>query len=325
MRKLFLMLLVLHPSERHFLYQGPGDTSQQQAATSPARSSSVSTAFKHSHRHGASGKLIRSILSKEARQSQSHPATYHSEQQTQISNLEKDKRPPRPPNLRIVSKDHIASNSSHAPPPDNDVKFSSDDKVGTNDLHGAVPTGERHDRRSRKKERLDRVWTPLRRADGSNASDDSLSSSSSLTPNALPEFVEGMPISAQVVGANKSYDDDSGNQGSHSGLSTGSPAIHDTSSSHMEMKNEVHSASRSGEGRGLGSGRGRLSVMESSSHRHVGRRGPSHGSREADASLNYPEAKTSKRGPAGYGSHEKCMMFAVPLYIMDCETEPCSV
>lgn len=41
------------------------------------------------------------------------------------------------------------------------------------------------------------------------------------------------------------------------------------------------------------------------SHRYFGRRGPVHGMKEVDASMNYHEGKPFKRGgPSGYGSHE---------------------
>ncbi|CAA7396498.1 unnamed protein product [Spirodela intermedia] len=216
---------------------------QQQAVTSPARSSSASTTFRHNQRHGGSGKIVKSIVSKEARQVQSPSAVNNSDQHSQLPNLEKDKRPPRPPNSRL------------------------------------------------------------------HASDDSLSSSSSLTANALSESLDGMPISSQVAAVSKSFDDDSGNQSSHIGVGTGSSNMHELSSSHMEMKSEIPVASRSGEGRGLGSGRGRHSVTENSSQKHIGRRGQSHGLRETDGSLGYPEPKTSKRGPVGYGSHEVCYVY----------------
>ncbi|KAL6315609.1 hypothetical protein AAG906_002781 [Vitis piasezkii] len=59
---------------------------QQQNVTSPEK------------RREGSGRIIRSILlNKDARQSQS--SMFQSEQQSQASNLEKEKRPPRPPQL----------------------------------------------------------------------------------------------------------------------------------------------------------------------------------------------------------------------------------
>lgn len=131
-------------------------------------------------------------------------------------------------------------------------------------MHGFVTTSDKQDRLTRKKDRLDRVWAPLRPAQGLHASDDYLSSSSSLAPNALSESLDGMPISSQVAEVSKSFDNDSGNQSSHIGAGTGSSNMHDVSSSHMEMKSEIPVAGRSGEGRGLASGRGRHSAAENS-------------------------------------------------------------
>ncbi|KAK6157042.1 hypothetical protein DH2020_011290 [Rehmannia glutinosa] len=88
-----------------------------------------------------------------------------SELRSQTSSQDRDKRPPRPPSLQSLQKD-----TNGAP----------EDKVVSNDLH-AFPT-EKQERRTRNKDRPDRgVWTPLRRSDGSHASDESLSSSASQT------------------------------------------------------------------------------------------------------------------------------------------------
>ncbi|KAK6121260.1 hypothetical protein DH2020_044963 [Rehmannia glutinosa] len=74
-------------------------------------------------------------------------------------------KPPRPPSMQSFQKET------------NGVL---EDKVVSNDLH-AVHT-EKQDRRMKNKDRPDRgVWTPLRRSEGSHASDDSLSSSASQT------------------------------------------------------------------------------------------------------------------------------------------------
>ncbi|XP_065872693.1 regulator of nonsense transcripts UPF3-like isoform X4 [Euphorbia lathyris] len=169
----------------------------------------IGPSLKQSQR--ASGRIIRSILlNKDSRQNQSSGIQFDQQAQT----LEKEKRPPRPPHVHIVSKD---SNGA------------SDDKVVGNDLHGF--SGDKQEKRMRNKDRPDRVvWTPLRRSDGSYASDESLPSASQ---------------SSQSGG--DSY------QGSH---------------------------------------------------KHFGRRGPSHSVRDADGSS--VEGKPSKRGGvSSYGSHEK--------------------
>lgn len=83
-------------------------------------------------------------------------------EQNQTSNIDKDKRPPRPPNVHLLQKDSNGSPEDRVP----------------NDLHG-VHT-DKPERRQKNKDRPDRgVWAPLRRSDSAHASDDSLSSSAS--------------------------------------------------------------------------------------------------------------------------------------------------
>ncbi|XP_044489621.1 regulator of nonsense transcripts UPF3-like isoform X2 [Mangifera indica] len=203
-------VLLLKGKEREISYVS-GRVSQQHS-TSTVKPVLGSPASKQSQRRESGGRMIRSILlNKDARQSQS--SGVHSEQHIQISNVEKDKRPPRPPHVSLAVKD-----ANGAP----------DEKIVLNDLHS-----EKHERRSRNKDRPDRgVWT-LRRSDGSYASDESLSSSASqLSPTAV-DYSEG-------------------------------------------------------------------------THRHVGRRGPTHVLKDADGSSATGEGKPSRRGGgAGYGSHEK--------------------
>ncbi|KAF2293922.1 hypothetical protein GH714_005707 [Hevea brasiliensis] len=88
--------------------------------------------------------------------------------QTQNSSIEKDKRPPRPQHVQLIVKD---------------ANGVSDDKLVGNDLHGV--SGEKQEKRTRNKDRPDRVWTPLRRSDGSYASDESLSSASQSTQSVV--------------------------------------------------------------------------------------------------------------------------------------------
>ncbi|KAG8650319.1 regulator of nonsense transcripts UPF3 isoform X3 [Manihot esculenta] len=122
----------------------------------------ISSVLKQSQRREASGRIIRSILlNKDSRQNLFSGA--QSEQQTQTSNLEKDKRPHRPQHVQLNLKD-----ANGAP----------DDKLVGNELH-CFP-GEKQEKRTRNKDRSDRVvWTPLRPSDGSYASDESLLSSAS--------------------------------------------------------------------------------------------------------------------------------------------------
>ncbi|CAK9147330.1 unnamed protein product [Ilex paraguariensis] len=141
------------------------------SATSSVKSSVVSTALKHNQRRETSGRIIRSILlNKDAQQTHSS-SVVHSEHPT--SNQEKDKRPPRPPNVHLFLKD------TNGTPEDKGI-----------DLHGF--SKEKQEKRTRNKDRPDRgVWTPLRRSDGSHASDESLSSSTSQSTQLPQDSTEG--------------------------------------------------------------------------------------------------------------------------------------
>ncbi|KAI8026429.1 Regulator of nonsense transcripts UPF3 [Camellia lanceoleosa] len=138
------------------LVQVSGGMSLQQSASS-VKNSLASSGFKQNQRREPSGRIIRSILlNKDARQSQSS-SVVRSEQKIQASNLEKDKRPPRPQNVQHFFKD---------------MNGSLEDNVVGNGLHGV--SSEKQEERTRNKDRPDRgVWTPLRRSDGSHASDES--------------------------------------------------------------------------------------------------------------------------------------------------------
>lgn len=95
----------------------------------------------------------------------------------QTSNLEKDKRPPRPPHALVLK----------------DANGTPDDKVVGNDLHGFP--NEKQEKRTRNKDRPDRgVWTPLRRSDGSYASDESLLSSASQSTQSVFDSSQGKPL-----------------------------------------------------------------------------------------------------------------------------------
>lgn len=159
-----------------FLVQVTSSVPHQQNAS--VKNILSSPALKQNQRRENSGKIIRGILlNKDARQSQAFGL--HSEQK--ISNLEKDKRPPRPSHVQLVMKD---------------INGVSDDKVVVNDLHS-----EKQERRTRNKDRPDRgVWT-LRRSDGSYASDESLSSSASQLSLSAVDSLEGRAtISVNLLG-----------------------------------------------------------------------------------------------------------------------------
>ncbi|KAI4296174.1 hypothetical protein L6164_036154 [Bauhinia variegata] len=149
-------VLLLKGKERNMLTLSNSDSmSQQHSITSSAKIVVGSAALKQNQQHEGSGRIIRSILSNKDLRHQSSRS--HSEQQTQKSNLEREKRPPRPLQVQLILK------GSNGTP---------EDKVGGNDLH---VSNERHEKRGRQKDRPDRsVW-----AHRSNGDDESLSSAAS--------------------------------------------------------------------------------------------------------------------------------------------------
>ncbi|KAH7670728.1 regulator of nonsense transcripts 3 protein [Dioscorea alata] len=263
-----------------------GGLTQQQNATSSRNSTGLSSS-KHSQRHDGSGKVIRSILSsKEGRQSQSYISASMSEQ---APNSE-DRRPPRPPNNRLISKNSNFT-TSHAFAVDNDGKRLSEDRVAGGDLHNSVFTSEKHDKRMKNKDRPDRgVW---RRSDVSHGSD-GMSVSSEL----LADSLEGISISQQATVV-RVGDGDKGTQIVRGGR--GGNSLSDMALGSGEMKSEPNSI-RIIETKSTGT---RLSPVENGSQRHVGRRGPTHGSKESDGVQNLADGKPSKRSPSGYGYHER--------------------
>ncbi|KAJ8572651.1 hypothetical protein K7X08_009162 [Anisodus acutangulus] len=123
----------------------------------------------NNQRREASGRIIRSILLKDARQNQAPSAS-----QQEIHSQDKDKKPPRPPSVQLLQRETNVAN---------------EDKVLGTDLH--VVHTEKQEKRTRIRDRPDRgVWTPLRRSDSLHASDESLSSSASQSSE-VPDFVEG--------------------------------------------------------------------------------------------------------------------------------------
>ncbi|XP_062176559.1 regulator of nonsense transcripts UPF3-like [Alnus glutinosa] len=239
-------ILLLKGKEREISHVS-GTLSQQQGITSSVRNIIGSGALKQNQQRQGSGRIVKRILlNKDSRQNQSFVG--QSEHQVQTSNLEKDKRPPRPSHGQLVSKD-----TNPAP----------DDKVVGNDLHGFC--SEKQEKRSRNKDKPDRgIWTSLRRSDGSHASDESLSSSASQPILSLEDSTEGC---------------------------------------HGDMKVDMANA-KSGEVKNLGTGRTGHSSLDNGSHKHFGRRGPTHGVKDVDGSSVISEGKHSRRG-AGYNSHEK--------------------
>lgn len=236
-------IILLKGKERELPYVSGGMSSRQSATS--VKSSAGSSYLKENHRREMSGKIIRSILqNKDAHQNQS--SVPHSEQQTVISGLDKDKRPPRPQNVQLLPKD-----TSGFP-----------DGKGVSDFHS-----EKQEKRTRNKDRPDRgVWAPLRRSDGLHASDDSLSSSTSLQSAQLhPDGSEGIRAESKM----------------------------DTSNA------------KTGDVKTIGAGRSGYSSLENGSYKHSGRRGAVHNVRDSDAYSPVSEGKHFRRGGSGHGSHEK--------------------
>ncbi|XP_027352011.1 regulator of nonsense transcripts UPF3-like isoform X2 [Abrus precatorius] len=159
-------VLLLKGKEREIITVSDLDSmSQHHNATSSAKLVPGSTALKQNQRHEGNRRIIRSILShNDLHQSQSSRAL--SEQQIQTSNLEKERRAPRPVHVQLILK-----GTNGAP----------ENKIAVHDSH---ISSERQERRVRHKDRPDRgVWTSR-----SNGGDDSLSSSTSSQVDPLEGF-----------------------------------------------------------------------------------------------------------------------------------------
>ncbi|KAI3990943.1 hypothetical protein MKX01_026127 [Papaver californicum] len=301
-------VLLLKGKEREITHAS-GSGSQPLGVTSPLKTSPGASNFKQNQRREPSGKIIRTILSNK---------DTHSEQQLQSLTFEKDKRPPRPNSMPSVSKDALSGGSQAACGSDFDSKRATDDKVILNDNHGFVTGNEKQEKRTRNKDRPDRgVWT-LRRSEGSHASDESLSSSSS---QLLTDSVEGITIPQHVPvhGVTNPGDDAVDIRFSNKPSSkprnleaavnnfrgVNSSSAYDHPPNHGEMKVDMPSTSRS-EVKTFGGGRSGYSTIENGSHRHSGRRGSAHAVKDVDGSPSPSDGKPSKRVvTANYGSHEK--------------------
>ncbi|XP_055809092.1 regulator of nonsense transcripts UPF3-like isoform X2 [Solanum dulcamara] len=137
-------ILLLKGKEKEGPNVSGGSLAQQNVSSALKNSPSLSV-LEQNQRQEASGRIIRSILLKDARQNQS------ASQSDQIQ--DKDMRPPRPSSMQLFQKDTSGAN---------------EDKVVGNEMH--VVHIEKQERRSRSRDRPDRgVWAPLRRADSSQA------------------------------------------------------------------------------------------------------------------------------------------------------------
>ncbi|KAJ8475906.1 hypothetical protein OPV22_019633 [Ensete ventricosum] len=233
---------------------------QQHIITSSVRNSQTST----SRQNQASGRIIRKILSKEGHADQSHVSVNHPEQQTQAVNVEKDKRLPRPPSAISNTKDYISRISSLASASDGDDKRYIDDKFAVNNIHGSISISEKHEKRTRKKDRPDRgVWAPRRRADRSRSGDGGPSAEVTQMTDAL----DSISISQQAVG--KVGEEDMVVKNVRVGRGNNLHAAYEIG--RVERKADMSSASRSEDMKMYGSGRVDFSSLDNGSHRHVGR------------------------------------------------------
>ncbi|GER45915.1 Smg-4/UPF3 family protein [Striga asiatica] len=138
--------------------------SSQDALISSENSHSSAT-FRNNQQRDTKGRIVRSILlNKDPHQNQPSLGSQR-ELRTPALNQDRDKKLPRPPISQLLHKE---------------TNVFPEDKAAINDSH-AVRT-EKKERRTKNRDRPDRgVWTPIRRSEGSHASDDSLSSSASQT------------------------------------------------------------------------------------------------------------------------------------------------
>ncbi|XP_074575181.1 regulator of nonsense transcripts UPF3-like [Curcuma longa] len=263
---------------------------QHQIVTSSVKGSPIST----SRKNQASGRIIKSILTKEGCTDLSHINTTHYEQQMQVVNGE-DKHSSRPPCASLNSKDHMPRISPLVSASDDDKKYV-DDKAAINNKHGSVLTSEK---RIRNRDRPDfGVWAPLRRPDRSQSTDGMLTEAAQQSANSL----ESLSLSQQPFG--KVRDDEMAIQ-TRNGRGNNLPAAYETSLGYGERKPDLSYASRSEDIKAHRGGRVDYSGAENGSHRHVRRRGSLRSLKDVDNSLNPSEGKNSKRGPTVYNSHER--------------------
>lgn len=285
-----------------FLEQASRGSPVHHDVTSSVRSSTASTA-KQDQCLDPTGKIIRSIL-------------LNKEGKIQSICSEKDKRPPRPPSMRSILKDPVSSHPSYASVSDNDDKRYYDEKISV----GSLSIYEKHDRRSRNKDRPDRgVWTP-RRSEKSRSIDGTLSPSSD-PAQAYSDSSDRGSLYQQATGIK---DDCLSVQNAH--------IRHDTVSRREDFKSygsgRISPQLENGEAlfsyndfnfcRLLPSLSLRFltfshSITSPGSHKHLSHRGPSRSSKEVEGSLGISEGKHTRRGFTGYGAHEVSHSLAIAI------------
>lgn len=243
---------------------------------------------------------------------------------------------PRPPNASLHVKDHIPRSSSLASVSDGDDKKYTNDKVAINNT-----ISEKHEKRTRNKDRPDRgVWAPLRRPDRSQ-SNDGMPPSSEVAQMANSQ--EAISVSHPTVGK---PGEEMVIQNTRVGRGNNWHASHESSLGYGERKADISFANRSEDLKFHGSGRADFSSENGDSvlpmnqfyafasfatytdeclmtyvgsHRLVGRRGSVRGPKEMDNTLN-SEGKSSKRGSTVYSSHE--VRYTVIIIMFDQHISP---
>jgi regulator of nonsense transcripts 3 len=229
-------------------HQNTSSSPHQNTSSSYKNSSYSSNNPRQNQRREPSGRMIKSILlNKDSRQHRS--SIVHSDQHYQIQ--ERDKRPPRP---------SVILNGE-------------DNKVNLNNNNNNEFSNEKLDKRNtaRNKDRPDRgVWTPLRRSEGSHASDESLSSSTSQTaPLDSTEVAHGETKSEMINARSGEFKHIGSGRGNHSSIDNGC-------------------------------------LNNAGNQKHSGRRGINQNMKDGDSSSPISDGKPLRRGgSSGYGSHEK--------------------
>ncbi|XP_075487224.1 regulator of nonsense transcripts UPF3-like isoform X2 [Primulina tabacum] len=159
--------------------------------------------LKQNHRRESNDRIIRSVLNRDIRQNQTLSGS-QSEHRIRNINQDRDKKPPRPTNVQSFQK-----NANGSP----------EGKVASRDSQAFH--AEKEERRTRNRDRPDRgVWAPIRRSDGSHASDESLSSSISQTSQVV-DFSEDIKNDVLIMRGGEFRHSGSG-RGGHNSVGNGS-------------------------------------------------------------------------------------------------------
>ncbi|KAH9725183.1 Regulator of nonsense transcripts UPF3 [Citrus sinensis] len=166
-------ILLLKGKEREIPHV-PDALLDKQRESSPVKNSASPTVPKQIQRREAGGRLIRKILlNNETRQTQSVTGV---QPQQKMQNLNQENGKPLP-GPTSSPNGHVTNNDSPIFSFDGNTKRSSDDRFARKVLHGSGAVSEKQEKRTRNKDRPDRVvWTP-RRSDVSQANGERLSSS----------------------------------------------------------------------------------------------------------------------------------------------------